>query len=52
MAAMIIAGYIMVLQGRSGLYMGLILVWAVPFALLLWYVSSKIGVLNSVSDES
>lgn len=46
MAAMIIAGYMMVLQGRNGLYMGLILVWAVPFALLLWYVSSKIGVYN------
>lgn len=46
MAAMIIAGYMMVLQGRNGLYMGLILVWAVPFALLLWYVSSMIGVYN------
>ena len=46
MVAMIIAGYLMVLQGRKGLYMGLILVWAVPFALLLWYVSSNIGVFN------
>lgn len=52
MAAIFIAGYMMVLQGRNGLYMGLILIWAVPFALLLWYVSSKIGVFNSVSDES
>lgn len=47
MAAIIIAGYMMVLQGRKGLYLGLILVWALPFALLLWYVSSKIGVFNS-----
>lgn len=39
MVAMIIAGYVMVLQGGKGLYMGLILVWAVPFALVLWYVS-------------
>lgn len=46
MAAMLIAGYMMVLQGRNGLYMGLILVWVVPFALLLWYGSSKIGVFG------
>lgn len=46
MAAMIIAGYIMVLQGRNALYMGLILVWAVPFALLLWYVLGNMGVYH------
>lgn len=43
MAAMILAGYMMVLQGKKGLYMGLILIWAVPFALLLWYVSEHDG---------
>ena len=27
----------MVMKGGEGLYMGLILVWAGPFVLLLWY---------------
>lgn len=52
MVAMVIAGYMMVLQGQNGLYMGLILVWAVPFALLLWYVLSAMGRLLPMSDES
>lgn len=52
MAGMIIAGYMMVLQGRNGLYLGLILVWAVPFAFLLWFVSEYDELLEAISDKS
>lgn len=41
MASMIIVGYLLVMARGRGLYLGLILVWAVPFALLLWYVSNS-----------
>jgi len=33
----IVSGALMILNGGEGLYMGLILVWAGPFVLLLWY---------------
>lgn len=39
MVSMIITGALMVAARDKGFYMGLILVWAVPFALMLWYVS-------------
>lgn len=51
MAAMITAGYMMVLEGGKGLYMGLILVWAVPFALILWYVSEYGWHFKATSNE-
>lgn len=34
----ILAGIGMIARSGEGLYMGLILVWAGPFVLLLWYV--------------
>ena len=36
-AACIFAGIVMIIKSGEGLYMGLILVWAGPFVLLLWY---------------
>ena len=35
--ACILAGIGLIMKGGEGLYMGLILVWAGPFVLLLWY---------------
>ena len=35
--ACILAGIRLIMKGGEGLYMGLILVWAGPFVLLLWY---------------
>lgn len=37
----ILVGTSMVMQKGPGLYMGLILVWAGPFVLLLWYVRCR-----------
>lgn len=37
----IIAGISAILQGGKGLYMGLIITWAGPFILLLWYTFPK-----------
>lgn len=34
----IVAGATLVLEGGTGLYLGLIVVWAGPFIALLWYV--------------
>lgn len=38
MAALIIAGALMVVVRGKGLYMGLILAWAMPVTFMLWYV--------------
>lgn len=38
----IMIGATLVVKGGTGLYMGLITVWAGPFILLLWYVSTII----------
>ena len=35
--ALIAAGWYLVLSHSTGFYLGLILVWASPFALLLWF---------------
>jgi 15-cis-phytoene synthase / lycopene beta-cyclase len=35
----IISGAFLVINRGKGLYMGLILLWALPFVLLLWYVA-------------
>lgn len=47
MAALIIGGASLIVERGNGFYMGLILVWVVPFALMLWYVlmgyRSRIG---------
>lgn len=36
----ILAGVMLIAKGKAGLYMGLILAWAGPFILLLWYVTT------------
>lgn len=41
LAAAIIGGAYAVWSGGEGVYMGLILVWAGPFLLLLWYDQSR-----------
>lgn len=33
----------MVKTGGKGLYMGLILIWALPFVSILWYVGTFLG---------
>ena len=46
--ACIFIGIGMIKSGGSGLYMGLILVWAGPFVLLLWYDQTSLhSILNS-----
>lgn len=54
MAALIITGAWMVVAKDKGLYMGLILVWAVPVALMLWYVPNPLGprIHSDVTQES
>ena len=47
--AAILAGSSLVTTGKTGLYMGLILVWAGPFILLLWQVN-RCFVLDCASD--
>lgn len=37
----IITGAMLMLKGGRGLYIGLIVVWAGPFILLLWYAPMK-----------
>ena len=39
--ALIVAGINLVLQKNEGLYLGLIIVWAGPFVLLLWYLTCQ-----------
>lgn len=34
----IIKAFLLIREGRLGTYMGLIVIWAFPFLLLLWYV--------------
>lgn len=46
MASVIIIGALMVVARGKGLYMGLILTWAVPIVLMLWYVSKLSWVPN------
>lgn len=40
LGAFVLAGGLLVWRGNEGTYLGLILVWAAPFALLLWSLSS------------
>ena len=46
----ILAGVNMIISGRRGLYMGLILVWAGPFILLLWYVPDDIKYRSTLTE--
>jgi len=39
--AVILSGTAMIMQNGEGLYMGLILAWAGPFVLLLWYAETR-----------
>ena len=41
----------MVYQRREGLYTGLILIWALPFQLLLWYGQFNQGICIFKADE-
>lgn len=47
----ILSGVAMILHNQKGLYMGLILAWAGPFVLLLWYVQSP-SMRYTKTDES
>lgn len=40
---LLVSGARMVVDQGKGLYMGLILLWAIPFVLLLWYVNFSVG---------
>ena len=42
LGALTAAGAIMVKSGGEGMYMGLILVWASPFMLFLWYDTTEL----------
>ena len=45
-AASILCGVLLISQGSHGLYLGLIITWAGPFVLLLWYVMQSIETVN------
>ncbi|MCJ1464916.1 hypothetical protein MMC07_003531 [Pseudocyphellaria aurata] len=49
MVSMIITGALMVAARGKGFYMGLILVWAVPFALMLWNLAYQFVILLPLS---
>ena len=42
---LVAAGTMMILDGRRATYMGLILAWASPFALILWYDFAHFGLV-------